>query len=191
MRSAECIPQILCSLLALFALSLSGLAQGPVDQSEIIEVASEAGEEQEVSTLEQELLSEAETALIKELFSQLGNASFQKREEATTRLIAFGPRAVAVLKENTATSKDPEVVARSQLIIDHLEKSGIPARIDLFMKSPGDVQQHKFYGWNRFSEIAGTSRLARRIFADMLVRHDRLCNEDVSDRDLATLNQKL
>ncbi len=145
----------------------------------IIDISDEEAED-ETQTPQRPVLTDDEKAQLREVFDRLGAAEFQVREQATTELIQFGDKAIEPLKQWQSESTNPEVLARLKLIIDHIENSGLPKRIAVFMSAPADVKKHGFYGWPSFSKVAGSNRVARRIFTQMLERHSRICNEDLS-----------
>jgi hypothetical protein len=61
---------------------------------------------------------------VKELVAKLGDEDFQTRENATNELIAMGPDVVELVEAETASSKDPEVTCRAELIVNRLFVSG-------------------------------------------------------------------
>lgn len=154
--------------------------------------SSDDTEEEDTPEAEEgeQLLTDAELVDLKKLYDQLGNANFQVREAATSQLTKFGPGAVKPLKKLQSEEKSAEVVARCQLAIDHIERSGLSARIELFMRSPANIEEHQFYGWPAFSKVVGAGRMARQLFISMLARHDRLCNESVSNEGFVEYEQE-
>jgi HEAT repeat protein len=79
----------------------------------------------------------------RQLIRQLGDGRHRMREEATARLVKFGPSALAFLKD-ALTDPDAEIVRRSVLCIDKIKRGpgpALPAAVIrlLTRKSPPDA----------------------------------------------------
>jgi hypothetical protein len=100
------------------------------------------------------------------LVRQLADPSFQKREEAGRKLRALGMQAERSLLGG-AQDRDPEVRARCQRVLQQIRRDALDARIQAF-ESAGDLDATvTLPGWERFRDVVGNDREARRLYADM------------------------
>lgn len=74
----------------------------------------------------QHTASDANTATIRKLIQDLGDDSFRKRENATSRLSAIGGRAVPLLRE-ASTHRDVEVAARARSCLGQIKLGSVEA----------------------------------------------------------------
>ncbi len=150
------------------------------DDEPLMSIEDEEEDEAAAALAAEAIAIEQANAVIAEvtaLFNQLSDPSFNNREIATAMLIQRGEPVIALLKDLQRSTNDPEVLARSTVVIDSLEKNGLPQRVDNFLKHPGDVELHQFWGWPAFAEIVGNSRSSRRVFLMLLEEYPVLCNE--------------
>ncbi|MCW8131921.1 MAG: hypothetical protein KIS92_16365 [Planctomycetota bacterium] len=66
---------------------------------------------------------EAEAEKIRSLIQALGDDDFQKRENAEAELVAFGERALGLLKQAIEGGKDPEVKLRCKRVVNKIEEA--------------------------------------------------------------------
>jgi radical SAM superfamily enzyme len=66
-------------------------------------------------------LTDTQQTAAQKLVQQLGAESFQEREDATRQLRELGPGILPLLRETAARAQDPEVVHRSQQLINALD----------------------------------------------------------------------
>jgi hypothetical protein len=100
------------------------------------------------------------------LLAQLGDPSFQTREQATRELAALGPAARPVL-ESGLKHPDAEVRNRCQRVLAVIVKAEYQARLEAFAADAEDRLRIDLPGWKRFREMIGDDPLARSLFVDM------------------------
>ena len=66
------------------------------------------------------------TPQVKALIDQLGDAKYERREDAAKQLKAIGKPALPALKEALAGSEDPEIVSRARALIRRIEIRPLP-----------------------------------------------------------------
>ncbi|HEX4614192.1 MAG TPA: hypothetical protein VH092_38775, partial [Urbifossiella sp.] len=104
----------------------------------------------------------------RDLVRQLGNPSYQVREDATAELGKMGRQARQALLEAVAASSDHEVRARAARLLPRAEAADLQARIDAFVADADGRFQHDLPGWDQFRELTGADKQSRALFADML-----------------------
>ena len=110
----------------------------------------------------------AELSRARELVEKLGNDDFAVREDAQTRLLQMGRLALSALSEGVATHPSPEVRFRCNWLLPRAEEADLQARIDTFLADTEGKFDHDLPGWAPFSEFAGSTLTARRVFVDLL-----------------------
>lgn len=97
------------------------------------------------------------------LVQLLGDESFATREQASSRLVQLGSRAVEALKQG-AQHPDREIRYRCHRILKLVEEQDFERRLEAF--AAGD-DQHELPGWQRFVETFGNEPDARDLFLEM------------------------
>lgn len=109
----------------------------------------------------------AEAAQAAALVEQLGANRFAERERAQRALVRLGLPALEAL-EAAAEHADPEIRRRARAVLAIVQRMDLEARLEAFVQSdaPGD-DPHLPY-WPRFRALAGESRAARELFAEIV-----------------------
>ncbi len=126
-------------------------------------VAASAGEPPAELVVPGDQLSKA-----RELVRQLGNPSYQTREDATAELGRMGRAARGPLLDAVATSTDYEVRSRAARLLPRAEAADLQARIAAFVADADGKYDHDLPGWDQFRAHAGTDKASRALFAEML-----------------------
>ncbi len=101
------------------------------------------------------------------LVQQLGDPSFQARESALRELLKIGPAARSAVQQGLS-SGDAEVrlrCAQLLLVYDEVELRTLLERLTLDDRQPVD---RDLPGWKAYRDVAGESRPARLLYAEML-----------------------
>jgi hypothetical protein len=113
------------------------------------------------------------------LVRQLGDDSFEVREQAARELLEMGGKARPALQQGAA-SDDPEVRRRCRELLPKVVEADRKARLAAFVADTEGKFEHDLPGWERFREVVGTDRTARDLFAATLRTNTAFLNE-VSD----------
>ena len=100
-----------------------------------------------------------------ELVRQLGDRSFQVREQATKRLIALGRASVPAL-EAGSRGVDSETVRRCELILRKARRTDGEILLDDFAADLEGKKNLKPAGWERFRKLAGDGSTSRLFFVE-------------------------
>lgn len=111
-----------------------------------------------------------------ELIRQLGNRSFEVREQATLQLTQLGPPAKAALLD-AAKHADPEVRRRAEQILAIVLDIDFKARLEAFRADKDGKLEHDLAGWKRYRKLIGNDAPSRALFLDMLQNNARLLEE--------------
>ncbi len=99
---------------------------------------------------------------------QLGSPQFGVRERAVQQLARCDASAVEPLRKASEASTDQEVKSRCLAIADAIYDLDVGKRTSAFLKDPDLTKDYGFEGWIPFSEIAGSGRLSKRLFAELI-----------------------
>jgi len=114
-----------------------------------------------------------------DLVRQLGDASFQAREQASRELLALGLAAKEALQEG-ARDPDPEVRRRCEDLLPAVLEADRRARVQAFIADRrGAETDHGLPGWQRFRQAAGDGAVARQLFVDIQKSEAAYFLEDV------------
>jgi hypothetical protein len=103
-----------------------------------------------------------------DLVRQLGDDSFEVREQAAKMILQMGVVAKPALQEGTS-STDPEVRRRCRALLPMVIAADRKARLAAFIADTDGVHDHDHLpGWERFRQVAGNERPARDLFASVL-----------------------
>lgn len=115
-----------------------------------------------------------------ELVRQLESAEFQKREAAEKALIATGAKAIPAVKAGLK-SRDPEVVQRCERLLVLIRKEELARFTKAFLADKDRTAKFDHPIWQRYSRIAGDSRPARELIADIVRNDEWARNLDAAD----------
>jgi hypothetical protein len=127
-------------------------------------------------------------AEVKVLISQLGDASFAAREEATTRLAEMDVSVRPALQE-AAKSRDAEVRSRARRILAIVNERYFQQRLAAFASDIDDKRGLQLPGWTRFKTIVGKDRSARDLFVEMHRAEPRIL--EATESKLESVNELL
>ncbi len=163
-----------CSLIWL-ATSSWGVAQGPSDPSQ-------SGAEAATARSATERATAATGKQIQELIQKLGSDQFQERESASAALLAIGEPALIQLAA-AERGKVVETSSRARAIRERIERDRFETTATQFKRDPDPKASYGLPGWRTFSQVAGTSRPAKRLFLEMLEQRPivALCLESLGD----------
>ena len=99
------------------------------------------------------------------LIEKLGDPQFTARRKAANRLIQFGISARRALAEGLK-HPDPEIRLSCRRILSVVVRREFLDRLDAFVADEGNGG-HDLPGWDRFRELAGSSKPARALFVQM------------------------
>ena len=109
---------------------------------------------------------------------QLGSPHFSVREQAVHRLSRCDATAIQTLRKASDESTDLEVKSRCAAIANAIYELDIGKRTNEFLKDPDPEKTYGFEGWIPFSELAGKSRLSKRLFAMLIESHPDQASSD-------------
>lgn len=109
---------------------------------------------------------EADTARVATLIRQLGARTFAARQRAQKALIAVGVPAKEALQA-ACHDADWEVRSRARQALDAVLEVEFEARLSAFLSDETSAAGQQLPSWDRFSEVAGNTSAARRLFGDM------------------------
>ncbi len=110
------------------------------------------------------------------LVGQLGDDRFEVREEATRRLSQMGIETEPALQV-AVHDPDPEVRMRARRILTTILSSDLERRLNAFADDVNDSHHYDLPGWSRYRKIAGSDRVARKLFVDMQRAESNLFRE--------------
>jgi hypothetical protein len=97
----------------------------------------------------------------------LGDDSFRVREQAAGKLAELGSAAKAALVEGLK-HPDLEVRRRARWILEQVRAEEFDARLAAFVADTDGSREHNLPGWERYRELVGDGRPARKLFAAMM-----------------------
>lgn len=100
------------------------------------------------------------------LVAQLGDESYEVRQQAAEQLAKLGLPARQALEEGLHHA-DPEVRRRCRWILADVLEADYQRRLEAFVADTEGKQQHDIPGWNRYCRLVGSDRTAREFFRDM------------------------
>lgn len=107
----------------------------------------------------------AEEARISTLIEQLGEPSFDVREQASRALVKVGPPARPALLE-ASESPNLEIRYRARSVLRVVEKQRHEARLQSFLKNR-ERPDNVLPGWKRYRETVGDDDASRKFFVGM------------------------
>lgn len=111
-------------------------------------------------------LGQEKAASVEDLIRQLGDRDFRVREAASQALLRLGDRALPALQEGMRHS-DPEIRRRCRQLYDQVLKQGLEEKIKRFLAANDKDAAAILPGWQRFAELVGSDREARRFYAEL------------------------
>lgn len=115
---------------------------------------------------DQPVRPQARKSQIAELVAQLGDSSFAVRQRATRELVELGIVARDALVE-AANGDDAEVRARARAVLATVEEADFRARLDAFSSDFDGSHKQTLPGWEQFTTLFGSGRVARQLFVEM------------------------
>ena len=103
---------------------------------------------------------------IRVLVEQLGDDSFERREQASQALSKLGVTARPALMAGSR-SADPEVRSRSRRILEVLRRVELQGKLAAFIADNEGSLEHDLPGWKRYRELLGHDQPARELFVAM------------------------
>ncbi len=104
---------------------------------------------------------------------ELGSTSYRVREKAAVRLARCDSSVVVGLRQAAEAT-----MTRSPITVSgHRGKNlrfDLGKRLQAFLRESDPEKTHGFESWERFSEIAGTSRQSKRLYVDLLTAYPDL-----------------
>lgn len=118
---------------------------------------------------EQQTADENDPAEIAKMVAQLGARSFREREAATAKLLAIGPAALPVLRQQQmAETDDAELRKRIEIVTTRLINDDFEARATAFLEGKEDAVMP---GWEYVKSRTGERVRHREIFVELSRRH--------------------
>ncbi len=111
-------------------------------------------------------LSPADQDRARQLVRQLGDASYEARQQATRQLFKMGLPVKDVLLEGSK-DRDPEVRRRCRELLPAVLEADRLARIDAFIADKEGKKEHDLPCWRRFRQVVGDGPAARKLFVEM------------------------
>jgi hypothetical protein len=109
---------------------------------------------------------------LRELIKKLGDKSYRVREDAARELLRRGPAAVAALTAGTKDA-DLEVSERCRQLLPVAASLERNEKLAALLKDPSAPPPKGLAGLDRFLKIAGDSKAARELNAEMMGIHHR------------------
>jgi hypothetical protein len=104
----------------------------------------------------------------RELIRRLGSEIYREREEAQADLAKMGRLARPALLEAVSADPDPEVRFRCSRLLPKAGADDLKARLDTFLADAEGKFDHNLPGLKQFRTVAGTDKLARELFVEMI-----------------------
>ena len=101
------------------------------------------------------------------LVRQLGDDSYQARQQAVQQLSELGLKAQDALQAGLKDA-DPQVRRQCRWILSEVLEGEFQQRVQAFLADTEDKQQHRIPGWERFRDTIGKDADARKLFVEML-----------------------
>jgi hypothetical protein len=111
-------------------------------------------------------LSPDDQVKARQLVRQLGDASYEARQQATQKLFKMGLPVKDLLLEGSKNS-DLEVRRRCRELLPAVLEADRLARIDAFVADKDGKREHDLPGWRRFRQVVGDTPEARKLFVEM------------------------
>jgi hypothetical protein len=123
-------------------------------------------------------LSPAEEQRARALVRQLGDNSFEAREEASRQLLRMGLAVKDVLEEG---SRDPDLEVRRRCLnlLPAVREADRKARLEEFIADRQGTKNHDLPGWQQYRRLAGEDAPARELFVAIQKSEAGLFLEDV------------
>lgn len=125
--------------------------------------------EQTIRQIADRSSGDADDVSIEKLIAQLGDSHYMVRDEAESKLLKIGGPAIARLRRATThrddRQPDSEIRLRATRLLILIERKEHNRQIREFLE--GNGSDLNFSGWPEFSTIAGSDRVARKLFVDM------------------------
>jgi hypothetical protein len=102
-----------------------------------------------------------------ELVRQLGDDSFDRRQDAARRLLKLGGAAESAVRKGL-TDPDPAVRRECRRLLPRLAGAEREARIRAFLADKRGRRKHDLPGWPRFGKLAGADAAGRRLYVRVL-----------------------
>jgi len=116
---------------------------------------------------------------IDEWIQQLGDESYEVRENASRQLSALGltvkPELLAGMR-----SADTEIRWRCARLWDAVRDADFQLRAEAFLSDPDGADDHEFPDWDRYRKLFGTSRIARQTFLSLQKEEPMLWEESAN-----------
>lgn len=97
---------------------------------------------------------------------QLGDDSFQKREQAQEQLSQLGKPALAALNEGLK-SPNPEIRSRCSRLVALVTRDEHEKRLRFFISRGLKPGEKTFEGWDRYQKLVGSDYQARALFVEI------------------------
>jgi hypothetical protein len=123
--------------------------------------------------------SSARPRQISKWVEQLGDDSYEVRENASRELSALGLTAKPELLVGIR-STDPEVRWRSAELWEAVRETDFQLRAKAFLNDPIGTFDHEFPDWDRYRKLFGTSRIARQTFLSLQKEEPMLWEESAN-----------
>ncbi|OAI48044.1 hypothetical protein AYO44_01175 [Planctomycetaceae bacterium SCGC AG-212-F19] len=111
-----------------------------------------------------------------DLVRQLADRSFERREEATKRLLQIGRSAKQALLEGLK-APDLEVQTRCERILVTVLEEDFKARLEAYVADKDGKQDHDLPGLGRWRKLIGNDAGSRELYVEMARTHGRLLEE--------------
>ncbi len=103
---------------------------------------------------------------LRQLVRQLGDADYERREEAEQQLVQTGTAALASLRA-ALENDDPEIRRRARRILGRLLEGEQQRQLKAFIADKEGKGEHDLAGWRRYREMVGAGGPARDLFIAM------------------------
>jgi hypothetical protein len=114
------------------------------------------------------------------LVRQLGNGSFQLREDASRSLLKLGRPAKQALLDGLKIN-DPEVRSRCERILVLVLEQDFKARLDGFIADKEGKYEHDLPAWGRYRKLVGGDASARELYVEMAQSQRQLLEDFESE----------
>jgi hypothetical protein len=116
---------------------------------------------------------------VEEWIQQLGDESYDERENATSQLSALGLAAKPELLAGMR-GPDPEIRWRCARLWEAVREQDFQLRAEAFLNDPEGNFDHEFPDWDRYRKSFGTSRIARQTFLSLQKAEPMLWEESAN-----------
>jgi hypothetical protein len=123
-------------------------------------------------------LSPAEEQRARALVRQLGDNSFEAREEASRQLLRMGLGVKDVLEEGSRDA-DLEIRRRCRDLLPAVREADRKARLEAFIADREGARSHDLPGWPLYRKLVGSDRAARELFISIQKSEAGLFLEDL------------